>query len=264
MPSPFPGMDPYLEDRALWPAIHHDFISQITAHIAPQVAPAYIVRIEERVLTIGEDDPAVGILIPDVAIQEAGTLSRPKAGPAATAAPTATAPLFIQDEIREAYLEIRTLKGGRIVTVIELLSPSNKVVGSGIRNAYLDKRRRWFNCDAHFVEIDLLRGGDRISPVGIRLPPCEYRIVISTVKKRPLADFWQIRLRDPLPVIPIPLAGDDPPVALALKKILDEVYDRARYDLQVDYASDPPPPELSGEDKEWLRSFRQPQGKSQA
>lgn len=247
-------MDPYLEDRSLWPDVHHDFISQFRSGLASKVLPNYIVRIEERIFPIGEDDPAVGILIPDIALHAAKTtLARSRSEIVATA-PSVTAPILIMDKIREAYLEIRTLKGERIVTVIEVLSPSNKVAGSSPRNAYLGKRRRWLNSESHFVEIDLLRGGERVNPVGVRLPTCDYRVIISRVEMRPLAHFWQVKLRDTLPVIPVPLLGDDPPATMDLGQVLNEVYDRARYDIQIDYSSDPPAPELTRENRKWLRS----------
>lgn len=261
MPSPCPGMDPYLEDRSLWPDVHHDLISQIRSRLVSRIAPRYIVRIEERVVPLGDDDPAIGILVPDVSIHDSGRFEAPTGGWSTTALPTLTAPILTVDEVREAHIEIRAGKDGRVVTIIDVLSPANKVVASGVRNAYLDKRNRWLNSSTHFVEIDLLRGGTRISPPGVILRPTDYRIIISPVEKRPMADHWFVYLHRPLPTIPIPLAEGDEPASLELKEVFSEVYDRARYDLQIDYGADPPPPELAATDKEWLNDLLVEKGK---
>jgi hypothetical protein len=241
--------------------VHHYLISAFGINLTARIAPRYVVRIEERVVPLGDDDPAIGILVPDVAIHDPGRFEAPTGGRSTAAMPTFTAPILTVDEVREAYIEIRAGKDGRIVTVMEVLSPANKVVASGVRNAYLEKRNRWLNSSTHFVEIDLLRGGTRISPPGVILRPTDYRIVISPVEKRPMADYWFVYLHRPLPIIPIPLAEGDEPVSLELQEVFTEVYDRARYDLQIDYRADPPPPDLASADKEWLNDLLVEKGK---
>ena len=136
------------------------------------------------------------------------------------------------------------------VTVIELLSPSNKAAGED-RNDYLAKRRQILRGQTHLVEIDLGRGGQRPSPPD--LPPCDYYALVSRYGDRPNLGYWPIGLRDPLPILPIPLDGDDPPARLDLKSVLDQTYDAAHY---ADYIyQETPDPRLSAADGAWARGL---------
>jgi len=159
MPSPFPGMDPYLERRNVWPDVHSALIVATRDALAPQVAPAYYVAIEERTYIMALDG-AEFIGRPDVAIVTAPTEARP-VGEAGTAtavtsmAQTVVLPLY--EEVRERYLEIRAAQTHAVVTVIEVLSPSHKASGEG-REAYEEKRRQVLSTLTNLVEIDLLRG----------------------------------------------------------------------------------------------------------
>ena len=132
MPSPFPGMDPYLEAPGLWPDVRHELISGVRAELSSRLRPRYHVRVEERVYVSDADDPARALLVPDLHVARRGT--RDAATPAPEPAPPVAAPLVIttlvEEEIREARVEIRDPEGDRVVTVIELLSPSNEVPGS--------------------------------------------------------------------------------------------------------------------------------------
>ena len=212
-------------------------------------------------MAVDDDDPAIDILIPDVSLHDVGLAGARERSSVQTTTPTLTAPIMMIDEIREAYIEIRSGTDGRVVTVIEILSPTDKVFGSGLRSSYLDKRRLLLQSDAHFVEIDLLRGGERASPLGARIPVSDYRIAVSPVGQRPMATYWLVNMRDPLPTIKIPLVEGDAPVGLDLHAALNRVYDQARYDLQVDYSAAPPAPELAGEDGEWMNSLLAESGK---
>src|SRR5438105_5889487 len=131
MPSPFPGMDPYLETPQLWPDVHHEIISQIRGALNPVLQPHYVARIELRVYVSDEDDPGLEVIIPDVRVEEVPKrrgAKRPKRAPAAAAV---AEPLFItlliDDEIEEARLEIRHRESNALVTIIEVLSPTNKI-----------------------------------------------------------------------------------------------------------------------------------------
>jgi hypothetical protein len=150
-----------------------------------------------------------------------------------------------------SYLEIRDRRDRKLVTVIELLSPTNKYSGPD-REQYLGKRGGLLRSAVHMVEIDLLRGGPRM-PFATELPECEYYVMVSRMDKRLQADFWPLRLRDPLPVIPIPLRDPDPDARLDLQAALHRVYDAARYGNYV--YEDRPQPALHGANETWAQQI---------
>lgn len=119
MPSPFPGMNPYLESPELWTEVHHRLISAIATAIESALPPSYRVAIEKRIYN----------QVPE-----------------------------ILKEIRESYLKIRDMATGEVITAIEILSPTNKRAGKG-REAYIAKREAVLGSATHLVEIDLLREG---------------------------------------------------------------------------------------------------------
>ena len=137
-------------------------------------------------------------------------------------------------ERRETYLVIREMPGREVVTVIETLSPTNKRRGEG-RRQFLSKREEVLESDAHWVEIDLLRGGER-TPLGGTLPPHTYRAVVSRVAERPRCAIFPWTLADRLPTIPIPLKPEDGHVALELQTVFETIYRRARYHREFDHA----------------------------
>ena len=134
--------------------------------------------------------------------------------------------------------------------MIELLSPSNKETGDD-REAYLRKRLTALGSSSHFVEIDLLRGGERM-PVE-NPPDCDYCFFVSRKPKRPKVEVWPIRLRDELPLLPIPLRTGEPEVLLDVKAVLDAVYDGAGYARRI--YDDPPVPPVSPRDTKWAAKF---------
>jgi hypothetical protein len=151
------------------------------------------------------------------------------------------------------YLEVRLAGTGRLVTVIEVLSPWNKSPGRGRRD-YLKKRRHTFQTRTSLVEIDLLRGG-RPMPLEPRQPvESDYRILISRGASRPRARLYAFGVRQPIPAIPIPLLPEDPEPSLELNAVVHALYDRARFDLRLDYTSPPVPP-LGEEDAAWARAI---------
>ena len=208
MPSPFPGMNPYIERAEVWEDFHHRFMPFAAEQLGEQVRPRYFVKIAEHVyLHERSADERRPLGKPDISVQPAVA---PAPGRTATAAPTAPAAVTVPagvDEERQAYLEIRDREGRQLVTVIELLSPSNKYAGAD-RDQYWTKTRRLLSTPTHFVEIDLLRGGPRMPWED--MPACDYYAVVSRYEQRPRADFWPFRLRDPITPIPIPLRAGEP------------------------------------------------------
>lgn len=250
MPSPFPGMNPYLEQDDVWEDFHHDWLIRAREALNPQVGPDYLVKIEVRLYLreLSEDERRF-FGRSDVAVAwQAGEQAQH------TAATTIAAPIQLTlpavDSESESWLEIRDRRDRRLVTVIELLSPSNKTPGAD-RDAYLGKRRRVLGSMAHFVEIDLRRGGER--PRLPELPPCDYYALVSRYAERPRLDLWPVGLRERLPVVPVPLDPADADARLDLQAVLDCTYDAAGYAKYV-YADSPQPP-LSPADAEWAKQF---------
>jgi hypothetical protein len=246
-------MDPYLETPDLWPDVHHELISSIRHALNPEIAPNYVARVELRVYISNDQDPARQI-IPDARIETVTRGFRPKRSTANGAAALAIAepvivPMTLGLEIEEPRLEIKHVKTGALVTVIEVMSPSNKIAGSEGRESFMKKRRETLASAVHWVEIDLLRAG----VASMRLPrmaESDYRAIVSKAADYRRGSCWPIFLRQALPVIGIPLLDPDPDAPLDLAAVLNEAYDRAAYDRSVDYAAPPDPP-LAKDDAKW-------------
>ncbi len=255
MPSPFPGMDPYLEDPGLWPDVHHEIISVARELLSGQLRPKYYVRVEERVYVSDEDDPGRRVIAPDLRVVERPGWGGGPFEPGGTATLEVAEPVEVtslfEEEIHEARLEIIDREQRQVVTVIEVVSPTNKHPGARGQDSYRQKRQEVLSSPSHWVEIDLLRAG---TPLVLRemLPPCEYTVHVSRVERRPKgkAQVWPIRLTQRLPVIPIPLRPGDEDGKLDLQQVLATAYDRAGYDLEIDYRAEPVPP-LAGELAAW-------------
>ncbi len=252
MPSPFPGMNPYLEQDDVWHDFHERFLPHLAEVIGAQLAPHYIVKIDEHVYIheppadrralLGRGDVLMASQQPAVGGAVATTATA--VGPAQVVLPTV-------DVEGVSYLEIRDRRERRVVTVIELLSPANKYSGPD-REQYLGKRGGLLASSAHLVEIDVLRGGPRM-PFAVPPPECEYYALVSRMERRPTADFWPIRLRDPLPAIPIPLRAPDADARLDLQAALHHVYDVAHYANYI--YEGVPQPALNAADEAWARAL---------
>lgn len=245
-------MDPYLEHPSLWPDVHNRLIAAIADELGPLVAPDYYVRLERRTYILGPDD-LVFIGRPDVSVLPSPTYEpdQPKALPQAEVG-VVEVTLPLPDEVGESYLEVHEVSTGRVITVMELLSPANKLYPQG-REEYEHKRYEIARSRSNLVEIDLLRAG---RPMPIQGPAIEsdYRILISRATTRPRAHLYPFNLRDAIPTFTLPLlpGDDEPPVNLGA--IFHALYERARYDLSLDY-SQPPSPPLRDEDMAWAREL---------
>ena len=256
MHSPFPGMDPYLEAPGIWPDVHTSLMSIFREQLVPLLAPKYLAELETQVVIDRlDDDPQV--VLPDVSITSPDV---PAAAPSAVAvaAPSPVqvrVPLDVPTRLVSVY--IRQRETARLVAVIELLSPVNKRRGPG-REEYLEKRRTLLSSPVHVIEIDLLRRYPRM-PFDDPLPPAHYIVMLCKAGERPRSSVWPISVRQPLPTVPIPLLPPDPPVPLELGQALRTAYERARYDLRVDYHKPPVPP-LSPADAAWAEALLGPLG----
>ncbi len=256
MPSPFPGMDPYLEAPELWPNVHHGLISEIQATLNQRLRPRYKTLVEERVYISDEMDPGRKVIVPDVAIQVRQARQQPYVvghASGVTVAEPMISTSMIDEEIREARVVIIDGTGRHVVTVIEILSPTNKILGARGRANYEAKRRQVMQSPSHLVEIDLLREGEPIY-CGEQLPVHDYLIHVSRRGERPQGILWPILLAQRLPIIKIPLLPTDQDEDLDLGQILKSAYDRAGYDLMVDYHQPPRVP-LNEPNASWSREW---------
>jgi hypothetical protein len=245
-------MDPWLDSFALCPNVHNSLIGAIRDFLVPLVRPRYFVDMESRTtdLTGNDEDHLYG---PDVAILSGDVNSPEIEGSVAVRDRIATKPFHIvvpmpEDEIEETFLTIKTLPGRQVVTVIEVLSPTNKKTEDA-RKEYLDKRRRLLGSGVNLLEIDLLRSGKRMPPERPRAPS-DYRVLVFRPRLGRIAHLYGFTYKTAMPEIPVPLLPQDAEPSLDLNIILHNLYERAGYDVAIDY-SQPPQPRLRKEDEAW-------------
>lgn len=246
MPSPFPGMDPYLEGE-LWQEFHDRLANQISEQLLSQLLPRYVALLSKRYVL---DVPSERVIYPDVHI--AALRDRAALAYAPTSADVAEPPFELISPIPEQVpllaVEIRDVAERQLVTVIEILSPVNKR-GQGLRE-YVDRRTELLQTHTHLLEIDLLRAGTRIPLIG-DLPSASYFIYLSRTQRRPRTQVWPVQLRERLPTVPVPLLPPDPDVPLELQAAVQACFDLVHYERLLDYAAPPPPPPLSDNDAAW-------------
>ena len=258
MPSPFRGMDPYLESPVRWGGVHLRILVAISTQLNRLMPEGFTTEIEQDI-TVSEgsdDDGPLARRNPDVFAYEVESANGARRRCGTTAlmeAPASVTTLDTGDVHKHRRVLIQSLDGKTILTAIELLSPSDKSRGQSGRS-YLAKRGECLAAGTNLVEIDLLRDGVRL-PFGTSRPPvADYYILVSEAERRPSADIWAFTLRQPIPIFPIPLKAGMQPVPLNLKRCLDLVYDEGNYPIKVDY-SKPPIPPLNRPDAEWAASL---------
>jgi len=253
MPSPFPGMDPYLEISGDWRDFHARFLTGCADTIAQRLPRNYVARIEERFQILEYPKDVEEHRYPDVSISRT-RLSGAPAGPALAIASLEpeVIPLItrIVEEVKERWIEIRRRPDWTPVTIIELLSPTNKQ-GHGYDD-YQFKRVSLIARPIHLVELDFLTGGHH--------PPMErplrgdYHALVSRTERRPLSEVYSWSVRNPLPTIPIPLMAPDLDVPLDLAAIFTAVYQRGQYERSIDYAAPLDLP-LGSDDRTWAEDL---------
>lgn len=250
-------MDPYLEDPAFWPDFHRSFITYCRDLLLDNLPSEYEARIDEqvRLMELPEHGGRERRILPDVSVLHdpagagAATVRRASSGSVATLAPVAI-PMPVVAEVRDAWIEILHRPERSLVTVIELLSPTNKI-GQGFGD-YMSKRRAVLERRAHLVVIDLLVSGERI-PLLRPLPRGHYYAFVTRDDKRPMVDVYSWGLRDRLPTIPVPLRAPDPDVPLDLAALFAMTYDRGRYVRSLRYGT-LPQVTLEQDDSQWAQA----------
>jgi hypothetical protein len=251
MPSPFPGMDPYLEGPEFWPGFHTRYIVSISAALTRVLPMGYYADVEQHVWLRGDDpDEREPFAHPDALVAHRGGAESVGTASLVATAPSAEVSLPKTAKRKgQKFVQIVDHPGNRVVTVIELLSPANKTPGEDHEN-YLHKRNDYLLAGTNLVEIDLLRDGER-TPFGRpKPPPADYYALVSRADRFPKASVWAWTVRDPLPILPIPLKPVDGEVPLPLRECLDRTYEDAGYERRVDY-SHPPAVPLRRPDAEW-------------
>ncbi len=260
MPGPFPGMDPYLEDPALWPGLHDGLIYTLSAELNANLPEGYYSRRQLRLYVIQEDRD----ILPDVIVSQEGTGNSSPVGRRGSAGLTLerSAPVLLrveQEEVSEAFIEIQhTSVPDRVVTVIEILSCSNKAPGTAGNQEYRRKQREVLRSDINLIEIDLLRRGAHTAA-----PPHDsivrqfghwhYLVSLNRHLDRSEYELWLLSIRQRLPEIHVPLLDGEPEVSLDLQAAFDRCYDEDHYDL------DPYFP-LPDADAAWADSFLREKG----
>lgn len=250
MKSPFPGMDPYLEQY--WGDVHTSFLVYTRNQLNAQLPEDLQARVEEGVRLATEEE-VFRTLFPDVQVREEPGQASSQASPTPDVAVAEPYLLPLEDEpSTERFVEIVESNGGRVVTIIELLSPANKIGLDGTA-AYFRRQQAYLKAGVSLVEIDLVRQGEFVLaapeeriPSSIRTP---YMICIRRATKSGRAELYPVSLRSPLPNIPIPLRRGEPDVILQLQPVLDECYRDGRYH-SINYRVDPTP-RLGEEDSRW-------------
>ena len=247
-----------------WGDVHHSLIQYFRDAVQPGLPSGFVARVEERVYVEGCALPKQ--YVPDVSVIERGSSDGAGAAVAVAEPELATDEDYYlirlpDAETREGFIEIRDVgKDHQVVTVIEVLSPANKLEGGRGRQEYLSKRSDCIAAGLTFVEIDLLRRGawtvaaTRSSfSAGKRI---DYVVCVKAGWRNELGVHTR-SIRRRLPSVGVPIAPEHPYVVVDLQGILDDVYDRGAYDRDIDY-SEPLDPPLHPEDAEWVKSAIRP------
>jgi hypothetical protein len=235
-------MDPYIEFRGLWGYFHDALIGELRRAVAAVLPERYVVRYAERTYVEFVDSDLIGVhnkqVIPDVAVERVGPANgaaiRGGGGVAIAEPETLTMHGLVESEQREIFLEISQLDPERrLVTSIEVLSPSNKLYGSPGWQLYNEKRRLFLNGCAHLIEIDLLRNGRRM-PMREPWPPSPYAVLLLRKEQTPKCQVWSAYFDRRLPRLIVPLAAPDADLLIELQPLVDSIYAVSRYHLDID------------------------------
>jgi hypothetical protein len=251
-------MDPYLEMQPCWGDFTPGFIKSLANFLLARLLPRYEVRVEEY-LYVAHEEIRLHRVRPDVTVTTQAAKPAPTR-PGTALLEVATGELEYPDfEPRlQRHIKIIHPRTGRVVTVIEVLSPTNKEPGDDGLDAYLEKRAEFIASLSNLVEIDLLRGGERL-PMSGKLPPGDYHVYIGRVRRKPRCQVIGWPWRSPLPAISIPLLPEDGDEEVNLQEVFQTVYEQSFYDRRLPY-HDPLVPPLAEEEATWARECLRERG----
>lgn len=251
MPPPFPGVDPFLESQNYWPGFHLKFLNYWSEAIADRLPDAYEALLDERVSLSDAESGEARLIKPDIALVGQPRPRRADQEGATLVLEPETIPAVILDEDRQAYIKILHRPDRRLVAILELLSPANKV--APYRRDYLTRRNAIFGQDVHLVELDLLVAGLRL-PMRRPLPPGDFHAVIARSELRPDCEVYTWTVRQPLPLLPIPLRTPDPDLHVDLAPVYKTAFERGRFARLIDYSAALGLP-LRPEDRSWAENL---------
>ncbi len=219
MPSPLPGMDPYLEHPKLWPAFQHQLLACLYQVLLPGLVDRYRARVGTRTYT----------------------------------SEMALFTSVVKEDHSEEYIEVRNRTDGRLVTLVEVVSPANKGTAAG-RAAYLERRRDALAQRAGVVEIDLvLQGKPTLTFNRDGLPEYDYAVTVTRGPAPERYEIYTTTLAKRLPKFKVPLAADDRDALLDLQAAFARAFDLGNFGAQVDYTAAPPPDvPLTDAHRDWL------------
>jgi hypothetical protein len=213
-------MDPYLEDEALWPVFHHQLVLCLYQILLPGLVDRYRARVGQRHYTTEQ----------------------------------ALFTSVVREEHHEDYIEIRQRTDGRLVTLIDVVSPANKTTGTG-RACYLEKRKEGRSANANLVELDLvLQGQPTLEYSRDGLPDWDYAVTVTRSTQPERYEIYTATLQKPLPRFRLPLSSDDRDTVLDLRTAFTRCYDQGGFASKIDYGRDPSIP-LAAEDRQWLQEI---------
>lgn len=252
MRCPFPGMDPYIERPDIFPDFHDRFVTFLCSELQPLLRPRYAALMQDRLYVVRDDQ----IRKPDVSIVRDRDRDFGRGGGGTAVLDVDSCAVFeiAKEEFREPYIEIiEPAAGNRIVTAIEVLSPSNKQPGPG-RTSYLEKRTQYEASEINIVEIDLLRSGQTTIPVkAAQLASLQpWRYVVSAWRPPSRFEVYAFPLERRLPKIAVPLAPDDKDVPLDLQAAFTRSWEEGPYPALLHY-DQPAPGDLSPAEQSWCR-----------
>lgn len=220
MPSPFPGMDPYLEDEKLWPDFQHHLVMSLYQTLLPGLVDRYRARVGQR----------------HYVTEQALFTS------------------VLREEHHEEYIEVRQRTDGRLVTLIDVVSPANKTLSSA-RRAYLDKRQECKGAGSSLVEVDLvLQGQPTLEYSRDGLPDWDYAVTVTRSTQPERYEIYTATLQKKLPRFRLPLAADDRDTVLDLQSAFARSYEQGGFAGRVNYGHDPVTT-LGDEDRKWLEGW---------
>lgn len=236
MPSPFPGIDPFIESSNRWNDFHHGMLVAMRTQMNAGLPPEFIARLGTRVQMTAEDVPPSAN---SKALSTASHMNGPHRLPQDMGAPGAYEQLFI---------DVLHVPRQRTVAHVEMLCPPNKA-GCNDRTAYLATRRDLVHHGVNLVEIDLLLQGERL-PMLAPLPRGNYYAFVTRSVSPSNCDIYSWSIRDPLPVVPVPIDDEGREIGLNVAAAFSDTYEHGRYDRVLQY--DTPPSFLNAEDQEWV------------
>lgn len=217
MASPFPGMDPYLEDDKLWPSFQHQLVHSLYQILLPGLMDRYRARVAQRHY-VNEQALFTSVL---------------------------------REEHHEQYIEIRQRSDGKLITLVDVVSPANKLSPGG-RIAYMDKRREGRNCNSNLVEIDLIMQGTPMLEYSREgLPEWDYAVTVTRSTQPERFEIYTATLEKRLPRFRLPLASDDRDTVVDLQAAFTRAYDQCKCAEHIDYKKDPPT-RLSDHNRNWV------------